>query len=136
MSLIRLTEALEEDGCIRSAEAELSEQLLPEILSVAAAEAFSQGAEKNDIARAAEMLVNIRDERKRESFVSGIIERAEYYLQEKDEAPGCYRAIREFDERMLKEDPLFYRKRGGADIGLSDMYKEIAEALTKIMLEG
>ena len=136
MSLIRMTEALEEDGCIRAADSSLSEQLLPEIISVAAAGALGRGADHSGIVSCAELLVNIRDSRKKESFISGIIERAEYYLQETDEIPGCYSVIREFDENILKEDPLFYRKRGGADIGLSDMYKEIAKALTNIMLEG
>ncbi len=135
MSLIRLTEALEDGGCIISPEGSVAARLLPEILAVAAAKAKQEGGADEAVRAAIEKIVELKTAAEQEKLYKAVSEEAGK-LTEEEGIAGCLQILKEFDRQMLEKDRDFYIKRGGADIGLSAMYEESVNALTKIMLKG
>lgn len=132
MSLIKITEALEDDGCIVSTGGSVSKALIPEIMAVAAAKA---DCDENAVRQAVFSIVGIRDEKNREALIDAVLNEAEA-MTASGEEPGALLILREFDLRVRDKDKDFYANRGGADIGLSDMYEETVNAITTIMLKG
>ena len=134
MSLIKITEALEDDGCIVSAEGSVAAQLLPEMLAAAFARAKESGCGDAAVGKTLSALMDIRDSKVADKFEKSVIMRAERMAE--GEAAGCRGVLEEFDRQILEKNKDFYRIRGGADICLTDMYEETVDALFKIMLEG
>ena len=77
MSLIRLTEALEDDGCILSPQGSVSNILLPEIFATAAAKAGQSGCDEQAVIRTVSALIDIKNQRNREAFTGRVIEMSE-----------------------------------------------------------
>ncbi len=135
MSLIRVTEALEEDGCIISRDKKASTALLPEILSLAYLRAGRAGGDEKAAERAVDSLFFIKDENEREELISSVIHGAED-MQRLGETQGCLFVFKAFDAKVLEKDKDFYRRHGGSDICLQEMYEETLNAVVKIMLKG
>ena len=133
MSLIKLTEALEDDGCIVSAEGSVAARLLPEIFSVSASGAIQSGGDDGRVRNAVTALTDIKDGKMQEAFIRYVLDNKEAYTEEE---PACFKILKEFDRQVLATDRDFYIKRGGADVSLTEMYMELVKAVTTIMIEG
>ena len=132
MSLIKLTEALEDDGCINVISGrKVSEMILPEVMAVAAAGARQKGCEEEDIRKTVAELVNMGDARKNEAFADGVLQRMVPAAADAGESE-IYKVLKSFDESVTDKEADFYIKRGGSDADLSQMFVQTVKAVERL----